>query len=167
MVTIAERLAEYGPRVQLIFLCGHNQALREQLAALKVPFPFIVQGFTRDVPYFMRLADFFVGKPGPGTIAEALVSGLPVIVARNASTMPQERYNTEWILQKQVGIVIRSFSEISKAVSMIIDEKEYRSFRMRISAQNNRAVFEIPEIMNQIMVVTSESHARERIHSFA
>jgi UDP-N-acetylglucosamine:LPS N-acetylglucosamine transferase len=127
----------------------------------------VATGFTPDIPYFMRLADFFIGKPGPGTISEALVSGLPVIVARNTSTMPQERYNTDWILQNQLGIVIRSFSEISKAVEMMIDEKQYRLFRMRISMLNNRAVFEIPEILEQIMMLANESRIRPLIHSVA
>jgi hypothetical protein len=167
MASIAEWLAEASPKIQLIFICGHNQRLRERIMALKMPFPCLVEGFTPDIPYFMRLADFFIGKPGPGTISEALVSGLPVIVARNTSTMPQERYNTDWILQNQLGIVIRSFSEIGKAVEMMIDEKQYRLFRMRISMLNNRAVFEIPEILEQIMMLANESRIRPLIHSVA
>jgi 1,2-diacylglycerol 3-beta-galactosyltransferase len=165
MVTIARRLAEGGQRVQLIFVCGHNQRLRERLTALRMPFPCIVEGFTRDVPHFMRLADFFIGKPGPGAISEALVSGLPVIVARNSWTMPQERYNTRWILQNQVGIVIRSFSEICPAVGMMIDAERYRLFQARISMLNNRAVFDIPEILDQIMLRSRD--ARGEIHAAA
>ncbi|MBV8450760.1 MAG: galactosyldiacylglycerol synthase, partial [Deltaproteobacteria bacterium] len=106
MLTIARRLAESHQPVQLIFICGHNQYLRQQLTAMELPFGCHVEGFTQEVPYFMQLADFFIGKPGPGAISEALVSGLPVIVARNTSTMVQERYNTEWIEQNQLGIAI-------------------------------------------------------------
>jgi 1,2-diacylglycerol 3-beta-galactosyltransferase len=54
-----------------------------------------VEGFTREVPRFMRLADFFIGKPGPGSISEAVAMGLPVIVECNHWTLPQERYNAE------------------------------------------------------------------------
>ena len=167
MLSIAERLAESGQKIQLIFVCGHNQRLRERIMALKMPFPCLVEGFTPDIPYFMHLADFFIGKPGPATITESLVSSLPVIVARNTSTMPQERYNTDWILQNQLGIVIRSFSEISTAVEMMIDEKQYQLFQKRISMFNNRAVFEIPEILDRIMMMADESHIRPEIHSVA
>jgi 1,2-diacylglycerol 3-beta-galactosyltransferase len=167
MATIAQRLAEGGQKVQIIFICGHNRRLREQLMAMRLPYPFAVEGFTPDVPYFMRLADFFIGKPGPGTISEALVSGLPLIVERNASTMVQERYNTEWILENQLGIVIRSFSEISKAVGMMIGEEQYRFFRTRVSMVNNRAVFEIPEILDQIMATMRDSNARQVVHAVA
>ncbi len=168
ILTIAQHLAESGQKLQLIFLCGHNQKLREQLKTLKMPFPCAVEGFTHDVPYFMRVADFFIGKPGPGTISEALVSGLPVIVACNASTMPQERYNTEWILQNHVGIVVRRFSEIGKAVGMMLDERQYKSFQMCIRRLNNHAVFEIPEILEQIMVAAAhENRRRPVLHALA
>jgi 1,2-diacylglycerol 3-beta-galactosyltransferase len=54
MLTIARRVAEAGVRTQLIFLCGHNQRLREQLSAMKLPFPCHVEGFTRDIPRLMN-----------------------------------------------------------------------------------------------------------------
>jgi UDP-N-acetylglucosamine:LPS N-acetylglucosamine transferase len=41
----------------------------------------------------MALSDFFIGKPGPGSISEALSKHLPVIIDCNAWTLPQERYN--------------------------------------------------------------------------
>ena len=42
--------------------------------------PMFVEGFTKEVPYYMRLSDFFIGKPGPGSISEALAMKLPVLV---------------------------------------------------------------------------------------
>ena len=167
MLTIAQQVAESGQPLQLIFICGHSQYLRKQLTAMELPFPCHVEGFTREVPYFMQLADFFIGKPGPGTISEALVSGLPVIVARNASTMVQERYNAEWIVQNQLGIVIRSFSEINKAVASIIDQEQSRRFRARVAMLNNRAVFQIPQILDAIMATPRESTAQPAVHAIA
>ena len=37
------------------------------------------------MPFFLRLADVFIGKPGPGTVSEALVMGVPVVVDRSES----------------------------------------------------------------------------------
>src|SRR4051812_41542125 len=105
MSTIPRRPARAWQKLKLIFICGQNQRLLPQFSQMKMLFRCHVEGFTGDVPYFMQIADYFIGKPGPGTISESLVSGLPVIVARNASTMPQERYNAEWIMQNQLGIV--------------------------------------------------------------
>jgi 1,2-diacylglycerol 3-beta-galactosyltransferase len=81
--------------------------------------------------------------------------------------MPQERYNTDWILQNQLGIVIRSFSEISRAVEMMLDKQQYQLFKMRIAMFKNRAVFEIPEILDRIMMLAGESRIRPVIHSVA
>jgi 1,2-diacylglycerol 3-beta-galactosyltransferase len=167
MLSIAQRVAVSGRPVQLIFLCGRNQYLRQQLTTMELPFPRYVAGFTDNVPYFMQLADFFVGKPGPGSISEALVSGLPVIVTRNKSTMVQERYNAEWIVQNQVGIVIGGYSEIGKAVARIIDREQAQGFRARVAMLNNRAVFEIPEILDEIMARPRASLAQAAIHAVA
>jgi Glycosyltransferase family 28 C-terminal domain len=157
MLTIARHVAQSRLPVQLMFICGHNESLREQLIATDLPLRRYVGGFTQDIPHLMRLADFFIGKPGPGTISEALVSSLPLIVARNASTMVQERYNTEWIMDNHLGIVIRSFSEIAKAIAGIIEEHQARRFRARIAMLNNRAVFEIPDLLDQIMAMPRRS----------
>lgn len=81
----------------LILLCGRNRSLIEALDKQPSSAAHHVVGFTQDVAYYMRLADYFNGKPGSGSISEALHCGLPVIVARNAWTMSQERWNTEWV----------------------------------------------------------------------
>ena len=97
MESIARRVESAGLKTQLIFICGHNDKLRAHLESMELSYPFYCVAFTQEIPYFMKLADFFIGKPGPGSISEALVMGLPVIVERNAWTMVQERYNTDWI----------------------------------------------------------------------
>ncbi|HTQ25989.1 MAG TPA: hypothetical protein VMI09_14970 [Candidatus Binataceae bacterium] len=151
MLTIARRIAESGIKTQMIFLCGHNQRLRAQLLAMKLPFPCYIEGFTREIPRLMRLSDYFIGKPGPGSVSEALVMGLPVIVERNARTMVQERYNTEWIECYEFGVVLRSFSEIAAGVARMLDPRSFAHFRARARASNNRAVFEIPDLLDALI----------------
>src|SRR5262249_25921536 len=90
MVAIARSLNRAGSGIQLILLCGRNEAVAEKLRRMDRRIPMLIEGFTRDIPYYMELADFFVGKPGPGCISEALVKGLPLIVQRNAWTMAHE-----------------------------------------------------------------------------
>jgi 1,2-diacylglycerol 3-beta-galactosyltransferase len=103
MPEIAKRVAA---RAQFIFICGRNKKLAERLRGMDTKFPKHVEEFTSEIPYYMHLSDFFVGKPGPGSISEAIAMRLPVVVECNAWTLPQERYNTEWIREKQVGVVI-------------------------------------------------------------
>jgi 1,2-diacylglycerol 3-beta-galactosyltransferase len=149
MVEIARRLEASKLSLQLIHICGHN----ERLAALlrKLPGRKHVVGFTTEVPYYMRLADFFIGKPGPGSISEALAMKLPVIVERNARTLPQERYNADWVLEQQVGLVVRSFRQIAPTVAQLLEPANFARFRSHAAAVNNQAVFEIPGMLREIL----------------
>jgi 1,2-diacylglycerol 3-beta-galactosyltransferase len=132
-------------------MCGHNDKLREHIEGMKLSYPFHCVGFTQEVPYFMKLADFFIGKPGPGSISEALVMGLPLIVERNSRTLVQERFNTEWIVRKQLGIVMPSFREIASAVSTMLNRNQFLRLRAAVEALDNRAVFEVPEILEALI----------------
>ena len=151
MVSIAKAVDKSGLKVQLIMICGHNHKLRERLSALRPGFPMHVEGFTKEIPYFMHLSDFFIGKPGPGSISEAIHLNLPVIVERNAWTLPQERYNTEWIEENQVGVVLRSFSQIAGGLRTLLEEHNFSRFKANAAAITNRAVFEIPEILQGLL----------------
>jgi UDP-N-acetylglucosamine:LPS N-acetylglucosamine transferase len=142
---IAKRLDD----VQLILVCGHNAVLAGQLSAMQAAAPRVVLGFTSQISHYMQLSDFFIGKPGPGSISEAIQQRLPVIVVRNAWTMPQERYNSEWVEENGVGVVLDSFKSIREGVAQVTAQAE--SYRACVGRIHNRAVFEIPEILEQIL----------------
>ena len=145
MAEIARDLAD----IQLILICGRNEGLAERLRAMSTSVAHFVQGFTSEVPYYMALSDFFIGKPGPGSISEAVAMRLPVIVERNAFTLPQERYNTDWVLEQGVGKVIPNFRQVRGAVEELLGDLErYRSATARIE---NRAIFEIPPMLERIL----------------
>jgi hypothetical protein len=148
MLEIAKRMTA---QAQFIFICGKNQKLAERLRRLPTTFPKYVEGFTSEIPFYMHLSDFFVGKPGPGSISEALAMHLPVMVERNAWTLPQERYNTEWIREKDVGVVLKSFREIDSGVRTLLEPANFARFRANAAAIKNRAVFEIPDMLDAIL----------------
>jgi len=156
-VEIARALNRPGAGIQLILLCGRHTRSETELRAMAQHIPMFVEGFTRDVPYYMELADFFVGKPGPGAISEALAKRLPVIVERNAWTMAHERANADWIEGQQLGIVVKSFSRIAEAVERLLAPDSYESYRTRAAQIENRAVFEIPQLLE--LVLCGESPA--------
>jgi 1,2-diacylglycerol 3-beta-galactosyltransferase len=97
----------------------------------------------------MAWADFFIGKPGPGSISEALQFHLPVIVECNSKTLPQERYNAKWIAEKGFGIVVTSFREIASAVQRLIEPSNFEEFRRRTSTYENRALAEVSAILEE------------------
>jgi len=151
MLEIAERLERSELPVQLIYICGRNERLAETLRRRPQRRPRFVEGFTREVPYYMRLSDFFLGKPGPGSISEALAMRLPVIVERNAWTLPQERYNAQWVRENNYGLTVPGWKEVVRATSELIEPVEFAARRRRIAALENRAVFEIPGALERIL----------------
>ena len=151
MLDIDRRLRASGLPIQMISICGKNEKLTQALRAEESTLPRFVEGFTTHIPYYMQLADFFIGKPGPGSIAEAMAMGLPVIVERNAWTLPQERYNTEWVREKQVGLVVKNFKQIEKTVAELLEPHNLSRFHENAAAMENRALFEIPEMLQRIL----------------
>jgi UDP-N-acetylglucosamine:LPS N-acetylglucosamine transferase len=130
---------------QLILMSGHNAPLAEQLRSLRRKAPHAVLGFTREVGKYMALADWFVGKPGPGSLSEAVQMGLPVITFSNAWTMPQERFNTRWVREQGVGLVVPSLKALPAAVDELL--ADLCACRARVRAIRNQAVHEVPQIL--------------------
>jgi 1,2-diacylglycerol 3-beta-galactosyltransferase len=151
MREIAERLNDSKLDLQLILICGRNDALVYELSGLEWRVPHFIEGFTTRVNYYMQLSDFFIGKPGPGSLSEALAMRLPVIVECNAWTLPQERYNTEWVVENEVGIVLHRFTGIEGAVARLIEPAALSRYRANTAKLENRAVFEVSEILNTIL----------------
>jgi hypothetical protein len=151
MYYLTERLNTAGLPVQLILVCGRNEKLAERLRSRQWKIPVHTIGFTREVHKIMRAADFLIGKPGPGSIAEAMVRKLPVLIECNAWTLPQERYNAEWVTEKRVGIVLKSFRDVVDGVRQMLEPARLAELRKNVEALDNRAIFEIPEILAKLL----------------
>ncbi|OYW07520.1 MAG: galactosyldiacylglycerol synthase [Acidobacteriia bacterium 12-62-4] len=151
MLEIYDRIDASPLNVQLLLLCGKNEKLAAKLRARQGRIRKHVEGFTRQVPAFMQVADFFIGKPGPGSVSEAIQMGLPVIVEKNAWTLPQERFNADWVKQQGVGESLSSFSQLVPALERMLVPETFEKLRGRVAAIENRAIFEIPEILAKLL----------------
>jgi 1,2-diacylglycerol 3-beta-galactosyltransferase len=151
MLDIVRRLDSGTSDLQLILICGKNLTLQTAIKNFKTRIPVFVEGFTQNVDHYMALADFFIGKPGPGSISEALQFNLPVIVECNGRTLPQERYNAHWITEKRLGIVLKDFRQINDGVEKLLDATTFAELRKNAGAHSNQALFEIPEFLDEIM----------------
>jgi UDP-N-acetylglucosamine:LPS N-acetylglucosamine transferase len=151
MYDITERLDGAGVPLQLILICGRNEELATKLRARAWNMPVHIMGFTKEVHKVMRAADFLIGKPGPGSIAEAMVRKLPVLIECNAWTLPQERYNAHWVIDEGVGIVLDSFRDVVAGARRMLEPATFAEFRKNVAAQDNRAIFEIPEILARLL----------------
>lgn len=91
-----------GLPVQLVIVAGRNKSLRRQLEDHAWQIPVKIYGFITEMPDFMRAADYLVSKAGPGTISEAFIAGLPVILY---SKMPgQEDGNVDFVVDGGAGV---------------------------------------------------------------
>ena len=156
MHEIARQIGNGRFNVQLIAICGHNARLQKQIDALKTRNKIHVTGFTQQIPQYMQLADFLIGKPGPGSISEAIHMQLPLIVERNVWTLPQERYNSEWVSEQKVGIVVDSFRHIETAIEKLLAPGTLDAMRQRTACFKNCAVFEIAAILRRLISEPSD-----------
>jgi 1,2-diacylglycerol 3-beta-galactosyltransferase len=89
------------------------------------PIPIFVYGFVREMPDFMRAADILVTKAGPGTISEALIAGLPMILY---SRLPgQEDGNVTYVVSEGAGLWAPRPEQIVSALQSWIRRPEQRS----------------------------------------
>lgn len=155
MESILCNIDESALDMQLILICGKNEKLKKRLEARTTRIAKFVEGFTKDIPRYMQLADLFIGKPGPGSISEAIQMGLPVIVEKNAWTLPQERFNADWVTENKVGESLSTFRDIVPALERLLQPARLAEYRKNAAAIRNNAVFEITAILDTILPCAS------------
>jgi len=108
----------------LVVVTGRNAALKAKLEELAptLPTPMTVLGFRNDVPELMRAADLLVTKAGPGTLAEASVAEVPVVVYDYVPG--QERGNLDWVRTNGIGVVALTTAEVVQSVKRIVENSE-------------------------------------------
>jgi len=161
MLPLARELLETDPSWTVIAICGDNPGLVERLAPLEARHPGRLRrlGFTDRVAELMAASHVLVTKPGPGSLAEAFHQQVPVVVIRNRQTIPQERFNTDYVARHGLGRVVRDWREIPEAVMALRrDPAERRHLRERLAGlPPNRAVYEVLETIDAVIRVTGTS----------
>ena len=121
----AHAISEACPSAALAVVAGRNQALRTRLEAHDWPIPTFVYGFVQEMPDFMRAADFLVTKAGPGTISEALIAGLPMVIY---SRLPgQEDGNVTYVVSEGAGVWAPRPEQIVSALQNWIKNPQERT----------------------------------------
>jgi 1,2-diacylglycerol 3-beta-galactosyltransferase len=84
-----------------------------------------VYGFVQEMPDFMHAADILLTKAGPGTISEAIASGLPVILYGRLDG--PEDGNVRYLLDHQAGIWAPRADLVVAGVVRWLDHPEERA----------------------------------------
>jgi 1,2-diacylglycerol 3-beta-galactosyltransferase len=98
----AYAIDDAGLKAALVVVAGRNQGLKASLESHPWKIPTFIYGFVREMPDYMRAADILVTKAGPGTISEAFIAGLPLVLY---SRMPgQEDGNVTYVVNEGAGV---------------------------------------------------------------
>lgn len=108
----------------LVVVTGRNEALRVKLTELapSLPAPMTILGYCNNIPDLMRAADLLVTKAGPGTIAEANVTEVPVVVYDYVPG--QERGNLDYVRSNGIGVVALTTADVVRSVRRIVQNVE-------------------------------------------
>ena len=153
MEPLAAALLALEPKLRVIAVCGENPRLHARLAPLEARCGgrLLRFGFTDRVAELLAASDLLVTKPGPGSLAEAFHQRVPVIVTRNVHTIPQERFNTDFVRDRGLGRVVGHWREIPAEVARLhADPAGREAIRQRLGAlPANRAVWEVLDVVGE------------------
>jgi len=162
MAPLAEALLREDRTLRVIAVCGDNPGLFERFTPLHARSAgrLVRFGFTDRIAELLAASDLLVTKPGPGSLAEAFHQRVPVVVTRNIHTIPQERFNTDFVARRGVGVVASSWREIPNAVARLAHDPE-RLCALRASLEAlppNRAVYEVLDVVAREAAAASSRH---------
>ena len=122
---VAKAINDARLAATLVVICGRNAELKADLEAVDWHLPVHLYGFTTEMPAFMAAADMLVTKAGPGTISEAFISGLPVVLY---SRLPgQEDGNVSYVVKERAGVWAPRPREVVDAVKLWVENPEARA----------------------------------------
>ncbi|ESW33093.1 hypothetical protein PHAVU_001G042600 [Phaseolus vulgaris] len=141
-----------APAGQILVICGRNKKLLNKLNSIDWKVPVQVKGFVTKMEECMGACDCIITKAGPGTIAEAQIRGLPVIL--NDYIAGQEAGNVPYVVENGFGKFSKSPKEIAKIVANWFGPKAYELQQMSQNAlrlARPDAVFKIVHDLHELV----------------
>jgi len=113
-----------GLDLMMVVIAGRNQSLKQNLEGAKLQSQHEILGFVDHMPDLMNAADIIITKAGPGTISEAFVAGLPIILY---SRMPgQEDGNIDYVVNKGAGVWAPRSEDVVETLKTWLDDPAER-----------------------------------------
>ncbi|WP_247235221.1 glycosyltransferase [Telluribacter sp. SYSU D00476] len=149
VLDIARELARQRLEANILFMCGKNEKLYQQLSALDTPYPKVVFSYLKETPiHYQHLADFAVGKPGAMTITEALITHTPMLAIESRGMKPVQKGNEEWIRESGTGRVVKRVKDLVPAIREVLGDPAIRD---TIQRYRHTAILEALDKIELIM----------------
>jgi 1,2-diacylglycerol 3-beta-galactosyltransferase len=133
LTATAREIAHSGLPLQLLVVCGRNDAVRQELDQLQTSLPLKTVGFVTHVPELMGAADFLITKAGAATVGEAFIAGLPILLY---DAVPgQEEGNVRYVVHESAGAWCPAPRAIVKELRRLLDHPEAAASMRQASAR--------------------------------
>lgn len=147
MIELASALRDIPHNAQVVFLCGRNEVLANDLRAMDLPFPVRILGFTDKVAQYLSVSDLFIGKPGPGSTSEAMALGLSMLLDKSLA-LPQEAAVLRHVTKSGSGQAFSTAADFREHFKAAMSAIESGQARQPVAANTSPA--DILEIMDRI-----------------
>jgi 1,2-diacylglycerol 3-beta-galactosyltransferase len=156
----ARAIATNVTGAQLIIVAGRNAALQQQLDATTWEIPTKTYGFATNMPELMGASDVLVTKAGPGTLSEAFIAGLPVIIS---GFIPgQEEGNIHYVLEHRAGAYAPEPASIVSLIQEWLQPEDDTLYQMAANAATlarPEAAMIIAQRLHHLLIEQQASHA--------
>ena len=145
----AEAIDQTGLPITLVIVTGRNNKIKKRLESRKWNITTKIYGFVHEMPDFMQASDILVTKAGPGTICEAFIAGLPIILY---SRLPgQEDGNVSFVVGKGAGVWAPEPEMVVKALTNWVN---FPNQRLQVAESSKR--LGRPQAARQIARILAE-----------
>ncbi len=110
--------------IQVITVCGRNEALYEKLGLLRerLDYPLLAFGYTEKIAELMGVSDLMITKAGGISVTEALNARLPMILF--ASIPGQETWNECFLLDNGAAVKAEKLKDIPVEVDRVLMSRD-------------------------------------------
>jgi 1,2-diacylglycerol 3-beta-galactosyltransferase len=145
---------------QVIAVCGKNEKIRRRLIDEEFATPTLVLGFVDNMPELMRACDVVVTKAGPGAIAEALATGLPLVIT---GFLPgQETPNVDFVVDSGIGAFAPKEEDLRDEIRVLAEGgPTWREMSRR--AEELAYPYASSDIARECLMLASRYKARPRV----
>lgn len=147
-------LARFPKPIHLLVCMGRNTKIQKKLTRVRcnewVSYSCIP--FTQKIPDLMAVSDLLITKPGPGTVTEAMLMKVPVLLDRTVKSVFWEGKVFDLVNRHGIGKEVRRLSRINDLVhEMLFDTKQRIGIKQAFSKiPTYRFDYKIKKLVHQL-----------------
>lgn len=141
----AKELQKSSFPLHVVICTGNNTLLYNKLKHLEEEpgmVSFSVLRFTGQIAELMQVSNLLITKPGPGTINEAMLRNLPILVDNTHENLFWERVNLELVVDAGIGQTLDQVEEVNRWVSLYLQDDKTKEDLKAAYLRMNRPSFQ-------------------------